>query len=140
VLKTTPATLKEEVRLGLVQSEFYGLPNRRHVIEGDHAKMIAAQPDFIVFDGAMNKYDLNHPIPIKMGKLVRVFFANAGRLRLPLLRTADPRSYCQRYVRDDDRRPEGRMAKRRSAGSDPARRHYLRGRPQQRRRGLRVHP
>lgn len=62
----------------LVQSEFYGLPNKRHVIEGDHAKMIAAQPDFIVFDGAMNKHDLNHPIPIKMGKLVRVFFANAG--------------------------------------------------------------
>jgi len=68
----------EAQEVTLVQSEFYGLPNKHHVIEGDHAKMIAAQPDFIVFDGAMNKYDLNHPIEIKVGKLVRVFFANAG--------------------------------------------------------------
>ena len=62
----------------LVQSEFYGLPDKHGFIKGDHAKMIAAQPDFIVFDGAMNKYDRNHPIKLKVGKLVRVFFVNAG--------------------------------------------------------------
>jgi nitrite reductase (NO-forming) len=62
----------------LVQSEFYGLPDKRGFIVGDHTKMIAARPDFIVFDGAMNKYDRNHPIKLKVGKLVRVFFVNAG--------------------------------------------------------------
>jgi nitrite reductase (NO-forming) len=62
----------------LVQSEFYGLPDKRGFINGDHAKMIAAQPDIIVFDGAMNKYDRDHPIKLKVGKLVRVFFVNAG--------------------------------------------------------------
>jgi nitrite reductase (NO-forming) len=62
----------------LVQSEFYGLPDKHGFIVGDHAKMIAARPDFIVFDGAMNKYDRNHPIKLKVGKLVRVFFVNAG--------------------------------------------------------------
>lgn len=62
----------------LVQSEFYGLPDKHGFINGDHAKMIAAGPDFIVFDGAMNKYDRNHPIKLKVGKLVRVFFVNAG--------------------------------------------------------------
>jgi len=62
----------------LVQSEFYGLPDKRGLITGDHTKMIAAQPDFIVFDGAMNKYDRDHPIKLKVGKLVRVFFVNAG--------------------------------------------------------------
>lgn len=62
----------------LVQSEFYGLPDKHGFINGDHAKMIAAQPDIIVFDGAMNKYDRDHPIRLKVGKLVRVFFVNAG--------------------------------------------------------------
>ena len=62
----------------LVQSEFYGLPDKHGFINGDHAKMIAAQPDFIVFDGAMNKYDRSHPINLKVGKLVRVFLINAG--------------------------------------------------------------
>jgi nitrite reductase (NO-forming) len=62
----------------LVQSEFYGLPDKRGFINGDHSKMIAAHPDFIVFDGAMNKHDRNRPIKLKAGKLVRVFFVNAG--------------------------------------------------------------
>lgn len=62
----------------LVQSEFYGLPDQHGFINGDHAKMIAAQPDIVVFDGAMNKYDRDHPVELKVGKLVRVFFVNAG--------------------------------------------------------------
>jgi nitrite reductase (NO-forming) len=64
--------------VALVQSEFYGLPDQRGFIKGDHGKMIKAQPDFIVFNGALNRYDLDHPITIKAGKLVRVFFVNAG--------------------------------------------------------------
>src|SRR5579863_1392677 len=62
----------------LVQSEFYGLPDAHGFIKGDHSKMIKAQPDFIVFNGTLNRYDLSHPITIKTGKLVRVFFVNAG--------------------------------------------------------------
>lgn len=64
--------------VALVQSEFYGLPDRHGSIKGDHGKMIKAQPDFIVFNGALNRYGLDHPITIKAGKLVRVFFVNAG--------------------------------------------------------------
>lgn len=62
----------------IVQSEVYGLPNKNGIIVGDHSKMISAHPDFVIFNGAVNKYDLQHPIKIKVGKLVRVFFVNAG--------------------------------------------------------------
>ena len=62
----------------LVESEFYGLPDAKGLIVGDHAKMVAAQPDFVVFNGAVQKYGPNQPIKIKVGKLVRIFFANAG--------------------------------------------------------------
>jgi nitrite reductase (NO-forming) len=40
--------------------------------------MVAAHPDFVVFNGRVNRYDINHPIPIKVGKLVRIFFLDAG--------------------------------------------------------------
>ena len=40
--------------------------------------MVQARPDFVVFNGALNKYGFEHPIDIKVGKLVRVFFVNAG--------------------------------------------------------------
>ncbi len=62
----------------IVQSEVYGLPNARHVIMSNQSKVVAAQPDFLLFNGGINKYDLDHPIQIKVGKLVRVFFLNAG--------------------------------------------------------------
>jgi len=62
----------------LVQSEFYGLPNASGLVNGDHAKMVAALPDFVVFNGKLNNYGLDHPIPLKAHKLVRVFFLNAG--------------------------------------------------------------
>jgi nitrite reductase (NO-forming) len=62
----------------IIQSELYGLPNKKGFIVGDREKMVAGHPDFVVFNGVMNKYDLQHPIAIKVGELVRVFFVNAG--------------------------------------------------------------
>jgi nitrite reductase (NO-forming) len=62
----------------IVQSEFYGLPNASGVVTGDHAKMVDARPDFVVFNGKLNNYSVDHPIPLKAHKLVRLFFLNAG--------------------------------------------------------------
>lgn len=62
----------------IVQSELYGLPDAHGFIVGSHGKMVAARPDFVVFNGALHRYDVQHPIEIKVGKLVRVFFVNAG--------------------------------------------------------------
>jgi nitrite reductase (NO-forming) len=62
----------------IVQSELYGLPDAHGFIVGSHAKMVEARPDFVVFNGALHRYDVQHPIEIKVGKLVRVFFVNAG--------------------------------------------------------------
>lgn len=62
----------------IVQSEIYGVPNAQHLIISNQSKVVAAQPDFVLFNGDINKYDLEHPIQIKVGKLVRVFFLNAG--------------------------------------------------------------
>ncbi|HVB81429.1 MAG TPA: multicopper oxidase domain-containing protein [Candidatus Binataceae bacterium] len=62
----------------IVQSELYGLPDAHGFIVGSHAKMVEARPDFVVFNGALHRYDVEHPIEIKVGKLVRVFFVNAG--------------------------------------------------------------
>lgn len=62
----------------IVQSELYGLPDAHGFIVGSHGKMVQARPDFVVFNGALDKYSFNHPIEIKVGRLVRVFFVNAG--------------------------------------------------------------
>ncbi len=62
----------------IVQSELYGLPDAHGFIVGSHGKMVEARPDFVVFNGALHKYGVEHPIEIKVGKLVRVFFVNAG--------------------------------------------------------------
>jgi nitrite reductase (NO-forming) len=62
----------------IVQGELYGLPDARGFIVGSHGKMVEARPDFVVFNGALHRYDFDHPIEIKVGKLVRVFFVNAG--------------------------------------------------------------
>jgi nitrite reductase (NO-forming) len=62
----------------LVQSEFYGLPDAKGLVIPAHMKMLRAQPDFVVFNGELNKYGAQNPIRIKVGKLVRVFFVNAG--------------------------------------------------------------
>lgn len=62
----------------LVQGEFYGTPDTTGFIKGDHAKMVAGTPDFVVFNGKVDQYGANNPIPIKAGELVRVFFVNIG--------------------------------------------------------------
>lgn len=68
----------EAQEIEIIQSEFYGLPDAHGFIVGSHAKMVAGHPDFVVFNGALNKYDVEHPINIRVGKLVRIFFVNAG--------------------------------------------------------------
>jgi nitrite reductase (NO-forming) len=62
----------------LVQGEFYGTPDSHGLVRPDHSKMVEGQPDFVVFNGRMSRYDVNHPIPIKVGELVRIFFINIG--------------------------------------------------------------
>ena len=62
----------------LVQSEFYGTPRANGRTIPDHTKMLEANPNFVVFNGQLNKNGAEHPISIKVGKLVRVFFLNAG--------------------------------------------------------------
>lgn len=62
----------------IVQGEIYGLPDAHGFIVGSHGKIVQAHPDFAVFNGALNKYSVDHPIEIKVGKLIRVFFVNAG--------------------------------------------------------------
>jgi nitrite reductase (NO-forming) len=62
----------------LVQGEFYGTPDAHGLIRPDHSKMVEGQPDFVVFNGRISRFDADHPIPIKVGQLVRVFFINIG--------------------------------------------------------------
>lgn len=62
----------------LIQGEFYGAADETGFIRGEHAKMVAGTPDFVVFNGKVGQYGESHPIPIKAGELVRVFFVNIG--------------------------------------------------------------
>lgn len=64
--------------IDLVQGELYGTPDAKGLILGSSREMIDAQPDFIIFNGQVNHYDVDNPIKIKVGELVRVFFLNAG--------------------------------------------------------------
>ncbi len=61
----------------IVQSEFYGTPDASGFVAGDSRKMTEERPDFVVFNGALDNY-VDHPIEIKVGELVRIFFVNAG--------------------------------------------------------------
>ncbi|HVA68693.1 MAG TPA: multicopper oxidase domain-containing protein [Candidatus Binataceae bacterium] len=61
----------------IVQGEYYGAPDGKGLVAGDSRKETAERPDFVVFDGALNRY-VDHPIAIKVGQPVRVFFVNAG--------------------------------------------------------------
>jgi nitrite reductase (NO-forming) len=65
-------------KITLIQSEFYGKPNSQGLIVGSHAQMMAADPDFIVFNGVVGHYGVSNIIPIKVGQLVRLFLLNAG--------------------------------------------------------------
>ena len=63
----------------LVQSEFYTMPvpGRRGVYQGDYQKARASMPDVVDFNGDAMQY-VRTPLPIDMGKPVRVFVVNAG--------------------------------------------------------------
>ncbi len=62
----------------LIQGEFYGAADETGFIRGEHAKMVAGTPDLVVFNGKAEQYGASHPILIKSGELVRVFFVNIG--------------------------------------------------------------
>jgi nitrite reductase (NO-forming) len=61
----------------IVQGEFYGAPDKNGLVAGDSRKEMEERPDFVVFNGLVDRY-VEHPIAIKVGELVRVFFVNAG--------------------------------------------------------------
>jgi nitrite reductase (NO-forming) len=61
----------------IVQGEFYGTPDKNGLVAGDSRKEVEERPDLVVFNGMVDRY-VDHPIPIKVGELVRVFFVNAG--------------------------------------------------------------
>lgn len=61
----------------IVQSELYGEPDDQGLIAGDSRKMSEEHPDFVIFDGAINRH-VAAPLPVKAGELVRVYFVNAG--------------------------------------------------------------
>ena len=71
-----PGGAAQEVTM--VQGEFYGTPDPHGLVIGDHARMLAAQPDFVVFNGAIGRYSVSDPLRIKVGIPVRLFFLNAG--------------------------------------------------------------
>ena len=68
----------EAQEITLVQNEFYGLADQYGLIRPDHSQMVAADANFFGFNGGVAKYDRHNPVPIKVGKLVRVLFLNAG--------------------------------------------------------------
>jgi nitrite reductase (NO-forming) len=59
------------------QGEFYGDPDDKGLVAGDSKRMMDERPDFVVFNGAIEKY-AEHPIEIKVDQPVRIFFVNAG--------------------------------------------------------------
>jgi nitrite reductase (NO-forming) len=61
----------------IVQGEYYGAPDKNGLVAGDSRKQVEERPDFVVFNGMVDRY-VEHPIPIRVGELVRVFFVNAG--------------------------------------------------------------
>lgn len=61
----------------VVQSELYGEPDNQGEIAGDSRKMSDERPDFVMFNGSINRH-VGAPFSIKVGELVRVYFVNAG--------------------------------------------------------------
>ena len=59
------------------QGEFYGDPDDKGLVSGDSKRMMDERPDFVVFNGVIEKY-ADKPIQIKVGQPVRIFFVNAG--------------------------------------------------------------
>ncbi len=63
----------------LVQSEFYlnQAPGTDGAYAGNFSKMLAATPDYVVFNGVANQYQKN-PLPVLPNQLVRLYVLNVG--------------------------------------------------------------
>ncbi|MEO6906934.1 MAG: multicopper oxidase domain-containing protein, partial [Abditibacteriaceae bacterium] len=66
-----------DVSYVLVQSEFYTKPGVGGALDGDLNKMQQRTPDLVTFNGIANQY-ANHPLPVPVGKRVRIYFVNDG--------------------------------------------------------------
>jgi nitrite reductase (NO-forming) len=72
---TTPLTPATEI--ALVQSEFYAKRGDGGAWDGDMAKMKAAAPDLMAFNGTAFQYR-DKPIAVKVGERIRMYVCNAG--------------------------------------------------------------
>lgn len=61
----------------IVQSEWYTQQVSGNTMEGNVDKMLNDTPDLIVFNGVYGQY-VDHPLPAKVGQLVRLYFVDAG--------------------------------------------------------------
>jgi nitrite reductase (NO-forming) len=61
----------------LIQSEWYTRQLHGATYTGEFSKMLARTPDLVVFNGKAFQYKAN-PLPASAGKLVRIYFVNAG--------------------------------------------------------------
>lgn len=61
----------------LIQSEWYTRLISGATYTGDFSKMLARTPDLVTFNGKAFQYKA-HPLPARAGKLVRIYFVNAG--------------------------------------------------------------
>jgi nitrite reductase (NO-forming) len=66
-----------DVSYVLVQSEFYTKPGVGGALDGDLNKMQNRLPDLVAFNGVAFQYK-DHPLPVKVGKRVRIYFVNDG--------------------------------------------------------------
>ena len=73
-----PATpLTSAIEIALVQSEFYAMRGAGGTWDGDMAKMKAATPDLMAFNGTAFQYR-DKPIAVKVGERIRMYVCNAG--------------------------------------------------------------
>ena len=63
----------------LIESEFYlnNKPNPDGTYSGNYSKMLAAAPDYVVFNGKAFQYQTN-PLQVKPNELVRLYVLNVG--------------------------------------------------------------
>lgn len=61
----------------LVQGEWYTQQVSGTLMAGNYEKMLAVQPDEVVFNGAAFQY-VHHPLTAQPGELVRLYVVNAG--------------------------------------------------------------
>jgi len=76
VTSLPPATGGQYV---FVQSEFYlnSHPGADGAYAGNYTKMLAATPDYVVFNGKANQYQ-KAPLPVQPNQLVRLYILNVG--------------------------------------------------------------